>query len=196
MIYWIIAYIVVMGLILGVVYWYKKNKKKASINKPVKNKPVTSDPLADLESGDNPVLSVPVNEPSPVIRPIAPIEPIIITQEALQKVVESHSDKLIIPGVEFSKPTFEDVVIQGFEKMNQTLIALQNEIDALKVNDTSSEQVPEPKIIGLLNNDNLPVKKPGRVWTEEQKKALAEKLKAGRESAKKKAEQVQQEPKT
>jgi hypothetical protein len=176
-----VIYFIIMLLVLVGVYIYKKRKKQKLIKtgyvetKQVKTKSKLPDPadlLADLERGNQPVppkIEIPANE--------APIEPIILKPEAIEKALH-RNDIIIIPGVQFVKPTFEDVVAEGFENVTTTLVALRNEIELLKNNHNGNGHNPV---------EQAPAKRTRSPMSDEQKKLNAERMLAGR--AAKKAQQ-------
>ena len=184
----LIGYLVRMILVIVGIYVYNKRKKQnmPSLFKTKKVKVNPEDELSKLESGTQSE-SVKVEVPaSPETTP----HQIVITEDALQKVKESHNSELIIPGVEFRQLSIIDLIEQ-FKNMSLTMIAMQKEIEDLSDNlnnrngnnliveseQTELSESPSPQ------QQEKPKRK-GRVFTEEQKKAFGERMKKANEAKK------------
>lgn len=191
----LIGYLVVMALVILGIYVYKKRKKQnmPALFKTKKAKVNPEEELANLERGtqlgpETLKVEVPAtNEPLPEI---------IVTQEALQKVKESHNPELIIPGVEFRQLSIIDLIEQ-FKNMTLTMIEMQKEIEDLKDNlnnHNGNSPITESEQFELSEPPSpQPEKtKRKRVFTEEQRKALSERMRKTNEAKRKTKEESQQ----
>lgn len=183
----LIGYLVVMALVILGIYVYKKRKKQnmPALFKTKKAKINPDEELANLERGTQPepeTLKVEVPATN------EPLNEIVVTQEALQKVKDSHNSELIIPGVEFRQLSIIDLIEQ-FKNLSLTLIEMQKEIEDLRDNlnnHNGNSPITESEQSELSEPPSPQPEKPKRkrVFTEEQKKAFGERMKKINEAKK------------
>ncbi len=178
----LIGYVVAIALLgIFIIWWRKKRKgKKATAVRAVK---VIVDPLAELERGNQPLQQENILTASLVEEPI-PVP--IVYPEVLHKIVEDRPSELVIPGVEFVKPSPEgmiaeisksvNILSEGFITFTKDIEGLREEIRILKEAPPKCEVPQETLPISVLAK----IAKPKHEYTAEERKAIGERFKAGK----------------